>query len=122
MAQYLVEYRSAFLRLSRWLSGEESACQYRRYGFGPWVRKIPWRRKWQPTPVFMPGEFHGQRILAWWAIVHGVAESDTTEHSLLSSVDSSILRTRTVSYVTVSLFYLKQHEVHNLIQYYRWNF
>ena len=29
--------------------------------FDPWVRKIPWRREWQPTPVFLPGEFHGQR-------------------------------------------------------------
>ena len=32
-------------------------------GFDPWVRKIPWRRKWQPTPVFLPGESHGQRSL-----------------------------------------------------------
>ena len=30
----------------------------------PWGRKIPWRRKWQPTPVFLPGKFHGQRSLA----------------------------------------------------------
>ena len=30
----------------------------------PWVRKIPWRRKWQPTPVFLPGKSHGQRSLA----------------------------------------------------------
>ena len=33
-------------------------------GFHPWVGKIPWRRKWQPTPVFLPGESHGQRSLA----------------------------------------------------------
>ena len=46
-----------------WLSGKESACQCRRHGFDPWVRKIPWRRKWQPTPVFLPGESHGQRGL-----------------------------------------------------------
>ena len=46
-----------------WLSGKEFACQCRRHGFHPWVRKIPWRRKWQPTPVFLPGEFHGQRGL-----------------------------------------------------------
>ena len=38
--------------------------QCRRLGFGPWVRKIPWRREWLPTPVFLPGEFHGQRSLA----------------------------------------------------------
>ena len=31
--------------------------------FNPWVGKIPWRRKWQPTPVFLPGESHGQRSL-----------------------------------------------------------
>ena len=37
--------------------------------------RIPWRRKWEPTPVFLPGEFHGQG--AWWAIVHGVAKSQT---------------------------------------------
>ena len=42
-----------------------------------WVRKIAWRREWQPTPVSLPGEFHGQRSLA--ATVHRVAESDRTE-------------------------------------------
>ena len=42
-----------------------SQCsRHRRCGFGPWVRKIPWRRAWQPTPVFLPGEAHGQRSLA----------------------------------------------------------
>ena len=43
-----------------WLSGKESACQCRRSKFDPWVQKIPWRRKWQPTPVFLPGKCHGQ--------------------------------------------------------------
>ena len=47
-------------RLPWWLSGKESACSTR---FRPWVGKIPWRRKWQPTPVFLPGESHGQRSL-----------------------------------------------------------
>ena len=45
-----------------------------RPGFDPWVGKIPWRRKWQPTPVFLPGESHGG---AWRATVHGVAKSRT---------------------------------------------
>ena len=45
--------------------------------FDPWVEKIPWRREWQPTLVFLPGKSHGQR--AWQATVHGVAESDTSE-------------------------------------------
>ena len=42
-----------------WLGGKESACQCRRRKFDPWVRKIPWRRKWQPNPVFLPGKCHG---------------------------------------------------------------
>ena len=45
--------------------GKESACK--RPGFNPWVRKIPWRRNWQPTPVFLPGKFHGQRSLAGYS-------------------------------------------------------
>ena len=49
--------------LSRCLSGKESACQCSIHGFSPWVRKIPWRRQWQPTPVFLPGESHGPRSL-----------------------------------------------------------
>ena len=56
------------------LSGKESACQCRRCGFDPWVGKIPWRMKWQPTPVFLPGESHGQRSLP---TVQGVAKSRT---------------------------------------------
>ena len=45
--------------LSRWLSGKEPACQCRRCGFYPWVGMIPWRRKWQPSPVFLPGTSRG---------------------------------------------------------------
>ena len=43
------------LQLPRWLSGKESTCQCRRCRFDPWIGKIPWRRKWQPIPVFLPG-------------------------------------------------------------------
>ena len=54
------------LGLPRWCSGKESTCQYkrhRRWRFNPWV-EISWRRKWQPTLVFLPGKFHRQRSLA----------------------------------------------------------
>ena len=51
------------LCLPRWLSSQVSACQCRRHGFDPWVGKIPWRRKWQPTPVFLPGKCYGQGSL-----------------------------------------------------------
>ena len=50
--------------------------------FDAWVGKIPWRRKRQPTTVFLPGESHGQRSLA--GCIHGVAESDTTEQLTLT--------------------------------------
>ena len=52
------------MEFPRWLSGKESTRQCRRRGFDPWSRKIPWRRKWQPTPVFWPENPHGQRTLA----------------------------------------------------------
>ena len=58
-------------------SSKETACQcrrHKRYWFDPWVRKIPWKRAWQPTPVSLPGAFHGQRTLAW-----GCKELDMTE-------------------------------------------
>ena len=55
-----------------WLSSKESACQCRRHGFDPWVGKIPWSRKWQPTPVFLPGKFMDRGT--WWVTVHGVAK------------------------------------------------
>ena len=46
---------------------KESTCQCRRRGFNPWVRKIPWRREWQPTSVFLPGESHGERSLTGYS-------------------------------------------------------
>ena len=52
-----------------------------RPGFDPWVGKIPWRRKWQPTPVLLPGESHGQRSLVSYS-PWGRKESDTTSLSL----------------------------------------
>ena len=50
-----------------WPSGKELTCQCRRCRFDPWVRKIPWRRKWQPAPVFLPGESLGQRSLVGYS-------------------------------------------------------
>ena len=72
-------------RLPWWLSGKESACQCRRCEFNPWVRKIPWRRGWQPFLVFLPGESHGQRSLVGFS-PKGQRESDTTERPNKNSV------------------------------------
>ena len=63
----------------RWLSGKESTnAGDRRVEFNPWDMKIPWRKKWQPTPVFLPGKFHGQRRLASCSPWNR-KESDTTD-------------------------------------------
>ena len=63
----------------RIISLSDSVClQCSRPGFDPWVRKIPWRRKWQPTPVFLPGESHGRRSLVGYS-PWGCKKLDTTE-------------------------------------------
>ena len=70
-----------------WPSGKESICQCRRgrFRFNLWVGKIPWSRKWQPLPVFLPGKFHGQRSLAGYSPwCH--KELDTTEHTHVISI------------------------------------
>ena len=67
-------YLSLFF-YSRCCSGKEPSCQFKRPELDPSVRKIPWRRAWQPTPVFLPGESHGQRSL--WAKLRRVAHSRT---------------------------------------------
>ena len=63
--------------------GTESACNAGDQGSIPGVGKIPWKRAWQPTPVFLSGESHGQRSLAGCS-PWGCKESDTTEHLPLS--------------------------------------
>ena len=66
------------VELPRRLSGKESTCQCRRHRFHPWVGKIPLRRKWQSTPVLLPGKFHGQKSLVGYSPwCH--KELDTTE-------------------------------------------
>ena len=71
----------------------------KRHSFDPWVKNIPWKRKWQPTPVFLPGESHGQRSLAGYG-PYGHKESDTTAgfHAHAHGRQSSI-GTRTKSWI-----------------------
>ena len=67
--------------LPRWHTGEESACQCRRCGFDPWSRK------WQPTPVFLSGEYHGQRSRAGYSSQGRKSQTrlstQTTKHDCL---------------------------------------
>ena len=72
-------------------SGKETACQCRRHkrcGFDPWVRTIPLEESLEPTPVFLPGEAHGQRSLAGYS-PWGFKESDTPIS--LMNIDAKIL-------------------------------
>ena len=74
-------------------SGKELTCQWRRQTrprFDPWVRKIPWRMKWQPFPVFLPGESHGQRSLVGYS-KQGLEESDMTKTKGMGRIRCSFI-------------------------------
>ena len=71
--------------LPLWFRQWRICLQCRRPRFNHWVSKSPWRREWQPTPVFLPGELHGQRSLEDYS-PWGHKESDTTEQDNLSLV------------------------------------
>ena len=84
-AQMIVTY-TRLGQFPRWLSGKESACQCRRRrrcGFSLWIRKISWGRKRQPTPVFLPGQLHGQRSLVGYSPwgLQRVRHNLVTEHA-----------------------------------------
>ena len=82
--------------LLRWLRGKESACQYRRCEFDPWVGKILWRRKWQPPPEFLLGYSRGQGSLADYSpqnhkrVTNELATKQTT-----SVIITTVTRTHT---------------------------
>ena len=65
-----------------------------RPGFDPLVRKIPWRRKWQPTPVFLPGESHGQRSLVDYSprVTNSQTRLSNFTHFTYENLGNSILR------------------------------
>ena len=69
-----------FCGLPWWLSSKKICLQYRRCRFNSWVRKVPWRRAWKPTPVLLPGKSHRQRSLVGYSL-WGFQESDTTQRT-----------------------------------------
>ena len=78
--KHLTKSTTYSLVAQRWII----CLQYRIHGFDPWLGKIPWRRKWQPTPVILPGKSHGQRSLEGnspW----GHIESDTAERLTITN-------------------------------------
>ena len=87
-----------------WLSGKESAHRRRRHRFNPWVRKILWRMKWQPTPVFLPGKSQGQRSLVNYS-PWGCKESDMTKqlHHIFNSTTSLTVNRESSKYTALSV-------------------
>ena len=79
-----------------WLSGKESACQCRTCQFNPWVGKIPWRSKWQPTLVLLPGKSHGHRSLAGCS-----PWSHRVEHDFVTKQQQSV---QSIAQVQVIIF------------------
>ena len=81
-------------------SDKEPASQYRRHkkcGFNPWVGTIPWNGKWQPTPVLLPTESHGQKSLTGYS-PWGQKELDRTENAQSTAqLDSSYMLVKSCS-------------------------
>ena len=73
--------------LSWWHRQKRICLQHGRPGFDPWVGTIPWRKEWQPTPVFWPGEFHGQRRRVSYS-VWGCKASNATEQLMCMSAQT----------------------------------
>ena len=74
-------------------AGKEPSCQCRRHKrlrFDPLLWKIPWGREWQPTPVLLPGEFHGQRSLVGYSLGALYKELDATERLSTSKASSPL--------------------------------
>ena len=80
-----------------WLRQSRIHLQWRRPRFSLWVEKIPWRKEWQPTPVFSPGEFHELRSLVGYSS-GSLKESDTTEWLTISFLIGEMQITATMRY------------------------
>ena len=85
-------------------SGKEPACQCRRCAFDPWIGKIPWRRAWQPTVLFLPGKSYGQRSLVVNS-PQSCVESDMTEASQHKQIQC---QTRLILLLIINLIYFLQ--------------
>ena len=101
--------------------------QSRRHGFNPWVRKIPWKRKWQPTSVFLPGESQGQRSLVGYS-PRGRTQSDTTQrlsmraHIYVWLIHSAVVETNTTlenNYAPIKIFLKKEERKKTLPCYFQ---
>ena len=78
MVIYIVSSFSLLLSTQQWIS-MGTYVRINKQEFDPWVRQIPWSRRWQPAPVFLPEKFHGKRSLEGYS-AWGCRELDMTEH------------------------------------------
>ena len=101
-----------YVGLPRWHSGKESTCQYKRrkrLGFDPWIGRIPWTRKWPPTPIFLPGKFHRQRSLAGYSpwshrVGHDWAHAEYIQNKFIyCSTNNTLYLWRLLSYSLFSV-------------------
>ena len=114
-------YFMDYLGFPRWLSRKVSTCQYRRHrrrGFETWLQKIPWRRKWESTPIFLLGESHGQRSLGGlhrglhraghdWACMHLWVTSDFSPSSIMLQWASLYIHLRGFLGLFCALYYFR---------------
>ena len=90
-------------KLPRWRGGKEPACQCRRDRFNPWVRKIPWRREWEPTPIFLPGKCNGEmRLVGYTPWGHKGVRHDFSSVQFSLSVVSDSLRSHGLHHTRLS--------------------
>ena len=106
-------------RLPWWLRWWSICLQSRRPGFDPWVGNIPWRRKWQPTPVLLPRKSYGRRSLVQ-ATAHGVTKSWTqlSDFTILNKVTSTQCQYKIAKYSTDYLFSIWKSLVRDLLHLY----
>ena len=92
------------------LSGKGSACQCRRCWFNPWVGKIPWRGKWQPTPEFLSGQFYGLKSLVGYSGVEKswtqLSNKKTTKLGRIQPGAGEKVRAKTFKFSNAFFFYI----------------
>ena len=86
-----------------WLRRLRICLQCRRPGFNSWIGMILWRREWQPTPVFLSGQFHGQRNLVGYS-PWDCKQSDTTEGLTLNFPGGNYSRENSCEYIRFGTF------------------
>ena len=94
--------------VAQWLKKEKkSACQCRRHGFYPWVGKMPWKRKWQPTEISLPGKSHGLRSL----VIYSTWGLKKVRHDLTSKQQpyrQNVFSVRSeISQIAIDLIFVK---------------